>query len=388
MPGLPRPKSGADPQADPDRDGVVNEIDPALVDHLEFCLLNYFKPATYQQTDVTALGRALMDGFGCTSCHKASMVVEKDRRAADVETRYDPARGIFKRLFATASPLFVEVATGDGLPPLRNPARGRFVVENFFADLKRHDLGPRFHELNLDGSVQKEFMTEPLWGVGSTPRVPGSLPAGRHGLEPESGRPHGCGLPAAGSRQHPLAGAVPRPDGPRVAPAGWKSALAAIGGLARCALRAGRRRARLRLQDQSIARERHHLELAVGLLRLRIREEQQAVSLQCPAAAQPMRAVVRARPRLEQGAVAAQVEAAPPARGRQRVTAGTKDQGIAGVLLVRVDPAPAEPRVCRSGSQARSSRRLCASERRGPCSVACMRATCWGVKSSIAASST
>jgi hypothetical protein len=165
---LPRPKAGADPQADPDRDGVVNEIDPAVVDHMEFYLLNYFKPATYQQTELTRLGRALMDGFGCTSCHKASLVVEKDRRVADVETRYDAERGIFNRLYATASPLFVEVAGNGGLPPLRNPARGRFVVENFFADLKRHDLGPKFHEVNFDGSYQKEFMTEPLWGVGST----------------------------------------------------------------------------------------------------------------------------------------------------------------------------------------------------------------------------
>jgi len=165
---LPRPRAGNDPGADPDGDDVVNEIDPALVDHMEFYLLNYFKPATYQKTEVTELGRKLMDGFGCTSCHKATMVVEKDRRVADVETRYDTTRGIFNRLFATASPLFVEVASNGGLPALRNPARGRFVVENFFADLKRHDLGPKFHERNFDGSLQKEFMTEPLWGVGST----------------------------------------------------------------------------------------------------------------------------------------------------------------------------------------------------------------------------
>jgi hypothetical protein len=109
-----------------------------------------------------------MDGFGCTQCHRATMVIEKDRRVADVETRYDPTRGIFNRLFATAAPLFVEVASGSGLPPLRRPAGGRFVVENFFADLKRHDLGPEFWERNFDGSLQKEFMTEPLWGVGST----------------------------------------------------------------------------------------------------------------------------------------------------------------------------------------------------------------------------
>jgi CxxC motif-containing protein (DUF1111 family) len=165
---LPTPRAGNDPGADPDRDGVSNEIDPAVVDHLEFYLLNYFKPAVYEQTEMSKLGRTLMDGYGCTGCHRATMVIERDRRVADVDTRYDPARGIFNRLFATASPLYVETASGSGLPPLRKPAGGRFVVENFFADLKRHDVGPGFWERNFDGSVQKEFMTEPLWGVAST----------------------------------------------------------------------------------------------------------------------------------------------------------------------------------------------------------------------------
>lgn len=42
------------------------------------------------------------------------------------------------------------------------------MVRNFFADLKRHDLEPNFYERNFDGTVTRHFMTEPLWGVGST----------------------------------------------------------------------------------------------------------------------------------------------------------------------------------------------------------------------------
>ena len=42
-------------------------------------------------------------------------------------------------------------------------------MKNIFTDFKRHDLGPSFHERNYDGTTQKEFMTTPLWGVGSTP---------------------------------------------------------------------------------------------------------------------------------------------------------------------------------------------------------------------------
>ena len=48
------------------------------------------------------------------------------------------------------------------------PARQSFVVNNFFADLKRHDLGNNFAERNFDGTFQRQFMTEPLWGVGTT----------------------------------------------------------------------------------------------------------------------------------------------------------------------------------------------------------------------------
>src|SRR5215831_14228374 len=39
--------------ADPDRDGVANEIPTSLVDYMEFYLLNYFKPAVYRQTAET-----------------------------------------------------------------------------------------------------------------------------------------------------------------------------------------------------------------------------------------------------------------------------------------------------------------------------------------------
>ena len=35
--------------------------------------------------------------------------------------------------------------------------------------MKRHDLGEGFWERQYDGSMIKEFMTEPRWGVGWTP---------------------------------------------------------------------------------------------------------------------------------------------------------------------------------------------------------------------------
>jgi hypothetical protein len=153
---------------DPDGDGVVDEIPTAIVDHVEFYLLNYFKPGRYQETAATRAGLRNFSEFGCTECHIQNLTIDSDRRVADVETVYDPVNGIFNNLFSTATGLFTETNDGMGFPTLKLPAGNSFVVRNIFADFKRHDLGPNFHERNHDGSLQTEFMTEPLWGVGTT----------------------------------------------------------------------------------------------------------------------------------------------------------------------------------------------------------------------------
>ena len=155
---------GAD---DGDLDGVTEEIDPALVDFMEFYLLNYFKPGSGEQNRWTKNGLENMGKIGCLQCHKQNLKINADRRIADVETSFDPKKGNFNRLFAEAKTLFDVVDDGETLPQLL-PKKDKFIVKNIFTDFKRHDLGPNFHEINYDGSVQKEMMTEPLWGVGST----------------------------------------------------------------------------------------------------------------------------------------------------------------------------------------------------------------------------
>jgi hypothetical protein len=158
----------ANATVDPDNDGKMNEIPTSLVDHMEFYLFNYFKPGTYRQTQLTQLGNQLMRTIGCTSCHIQDLTISKDRRVADVETKYDSS-GIFNTLFATASLLLTETDDGSGHPTIKRPRQGQFVVRNFFADMKRHDMGPAFNERNYDGTLTTQFMTEPLWGVGSSP---------------------------------------------------------------------------------------------------------------------------------------------------------------------------------------------------------------------------
>lgn len=163
-----RPPLCDNPLEDGDEDGVVNEVDPAIIDHVEFYLLNYFRGGQHRVTERAQQGRQLMDSIGCTSCHVPDLTIDNDRRVADVETEFDPVRGIFNNLFAIATPLFHMVDDGTGFPPQLLPNEDSFVVENFFSDLKRHDLGPFFHERQYDGSLITEFVTEPLVGVGST----------------------------------------------------------------------------------------------------------------------------------------------------------------------------------------------------------------------------
>ena len=153
---------------DADRDGVANEVPRSIVDHFEFYLLNYFKPATYEETSAVIRGRRIFKQIQCATCHVPDLTVQNDRRVADLETEFDSEKGIFNGLFATAVPLFNSVDDKTGLPALKRPNGGKFVVRNIFSDFKRHDLGPNFHERNYDGTTQKLFLTTPLWGVGST----------------------------------------------------------------------------------------------------------------------------------------------------------------------------------------------------------------------------
>jgi hypothetical protein len=121
----------------------ATQIPVSLVDFLEFYLMSYFKPATYEQTSQTTQGLAIIKQIGCTMCHIQNLQLDRDRRVADVETVYDPITGILNRLFATATPSYVEVDDGTENPPLKQPALKPFLVENIFTDFKRHDLGPR-----------------------------------------------------------------------------------------------------------------------------------------------------------------------------------------------------------------------------------------------------
>jgi hypothetical protein len=158
-----------DATVDEDQDGVFNEVPLSIVDFMEFYLLNYFKPGLGENSGEAMAGRSHFVQFGCASCHVPDLTINRDRRVADVETVFDPGRGNpFNRLFSTASLRLVETNDGTGFPTLKRSSRQPFVVRNIFTDFKRHDLGPNFHEINYDGTLQRQFLTTPLWGVANT----------------------------------------------------------------------------------------------------------------------------------------------------------------------------------------------------------------------------
>jgi hypothetical protein len=154
---------------DPDADGVVNEVPESIVDFMEFYLLHYFKAGRGETNATTGRGRDLMRTVGCTTCHTQDMTIARDRRVADVETVFDPARGNpFNRSFSTATPSLTEVDDGSGHPTLKKPNGAPFNVRFIFTDFKRHDLGPNFHENEYGGTTRRQFITTALWGVGNT----------------------------------------------------------------------------------------------------------------------------------------------------------------------------------------------------------------------------
>jgi hypothetical protein len=155
------------PPPAPDQLTGQYEIDPAIVDHMEFYLLNYFKPGLGQQNSITAHGLPVFNKIGCNSCHMQNLQINHDRRVADVTTVFDSVKGIFNSFFATAATMVNIINDGSAYPPLQQPQGNSFLVQNIFTDFKRHDLGPNFYERNYDGTIQKQFMTRALWGVGT-----------------------------------------------------------------------------------------------------------------------------------------------------------------------------------------------------------------------------
>lgn len=150
---------------DPDGDGFLNEISEGDLDLGEWFMLNAPRPAfagTQQEYDNGVRALNLMQ---CTACHLPNWDIRPhdaryagDRRFFDLDVTWNPTA---KRLEGRLERLY----TVSGQDHVRH--FGGFVVKGFFSDLRHHEMGDGYAEVDFGGTVNTLWRTPPLWGVAS-----------------------------------------------------------------------------------------------------------------------------------------------------------------------------------------------------------------------------
>ncbi|MHC4945980.1 MAG: di-heme oxidoredictase family protein [Planctomycetota bacterium] len=150
---------------DPDGDGYLTEISEGDLDLGEWFMLNLPKPAFAGTPGEYQSGLLAMNTMGCTRCHVPDWEIRDkddvfagDRRFFDLDVRWNAQQ---KRLEGDLVPLF----ENEGDSYVRD--LGSYRVVGLFTDLKHHDMGKGFKEIDFGGNVNTIWRTPPLWGVGS-----------------------------------------------------------------------------------------------------------------------------------------------------------------------------------------------------------------------------
>jgi hypothetical protein len=158
---------------DPDHDGYCEEITEGDLDVVEWYLLNHPAPARGRISADAVRGEQLFREIGCAACHVSDWhLYGHQPNAADYTERYDGDRRFFELDVAYNESnermegklrLLADRRDGHWLP-----RKGATTVRGVYSDLKYHDVGPAFYQMQFDGSVIRQWRTTPLWGVGST----------------------------------------------------------------------------------------------------------------------------------------------------------------------------------------------------------------------------
>jgi hypothetical protein len=157
--------------------------------------------------DINAINRGaqLFNQIGCNSCHIPALLAnrvfnEPSQNPRYRETTFPAGQNAVQRGLNPATPVSFDSTADqpDNIIMLGNVVVARLgsfqrqgdqAVIRLFGDLKRHDMGPGLAE-NIDaaGNGAATFITENLWGVGSTPQY---LHDGRATTIREAIREHG-----------------------------------------------------------------------------------------------------------------------------------------------------------------------------------------------------
>lgn len=175
---------------DGDGDGVVDEVtvgdltavtvytadQPRPVTKMELADMGVIPPLSKGEIESIHRGRKLFDEVGCASCHtprlklKSAVYSEPSQspffRDAVFPAGQDPASMGLDPSKAIRFDLTKQVV--NGLP--FDKGKDGMIHVDLYGDLKRHDLGPENAEsIDEAGTGASWWMTENLWGVGSTP---------------------------------------------------------------------------------------------------------------------------------------------------------------------------------------------------------------------------
>jgi hypothetical protein len=185
---------------DGDCDGVTNEFSvgdvtaltlyvagqPRPTTRVELAALGLISPLSEKESEHVRRGETFFAAVGCAVCHVPELTLrdahfrEPSALAAYREERFpagqdpralglDPAASLSCDLGEDLidNVLVDEHGTRRSFGNFAEDARG--VVVALYGDLKRHDLGPEVAEtIDETGTGASVFLTENLWGVGST----------------------------------------------------------------------------------------------------------------------------------------------------------------------------------------------------------------------------
>jgi cytochrome c peroxidase len=186
---------------DGDGDGVVNELVVGDISSLAVYMAAQARPTTKLEvnslglltpaltnTEITQInrGRTGFGNVGCASCHSPSLTLngrtfsEPSQNANFRDATFPAGQDPVQRGLSPANPVRFDITRdqpdnrvtipntgGDLLGGFRRSGNGAVVP--LFGDLKRHRMGFDLAEsIDEEGTGADSFMTENLWGVGST----------------------------------------------------------------------------------------------------------------------------------------------------------------------------------------------------------------------------
>ncbi len=156
---------------DPDGDGHLSEISEGDLDVGEWFMLNAPRPAFAGSPWEFNVGVQALTYLGCTTCHTPNWYIEArdtdpnephpfagDRRFIDLLVTWDSLENKLK-----GNLLHLYDRNGEDY----NRRFGAFPVYGLFSDLRHHEMGEGFKEVDFGGNMNTTWRTPPLWGVGS-----------------------------------------------------------------------------------------------------------------------------------------------------------------------------------------------------------------------------